>query len=56
MPCHRAGRHRFLGGIMNSMLALAMAVSLAALQLWKRSRIPACAHRRLERSAQNGPH
>jgi hypothetical protein len=45
----------FLGGIMNSMLALVMAVSLAGLQLWKRSRIPVCAHRRLERSAQNGP-
>ncbi|MCO5354513.1 hypothetical protein [Acidovorax kalamii] len=39
----------FLGGIMNSMLASAMAVSLAALQLWKRSRIPACAHRELKR-------
>ena len=38
----------FLGGIMNSMLASAMAVSLAALQLWKRSRIPACAHRELD--------
>jgi len=39
----------FLGGIMSSVLVSAMAFSLAGLQLWKRSRIPVCAHRELKR-------
>lgn len=39
----------FLGVVMNAVLVSAMAASLAGLQLWKRNRIPAYAHRELKR-------
>lgn len=39
----------FSGVVMNTVLVSAVAASLAGLQLWKRSRIPAYAHRELKR-------